>query len=141
MHKIFGNGHLKFGKMKKALIKKKHFQQPVNCKANFFTNWIYYWQIRVFLTLCIFNKPNVWYLWDLKILAIKRWFLFNFTKNLQGHHIVVGGPKNHQTFTRYFFWLLLSKNCMVKFTAVFMCLLLSWSRGYSMKWSNNFDGP
>ena len=27
------------------------------------------------------------------MLAIKRWFLFNFTKILQGHHVVVGGPK------------------------------------------------
>ena len=32
--------------------------------------------------LCIFIKPNVWYSWSLKILAIKRWFPFNFAKNL-----------------------------------------------------------
>ena len=44
--------------------------------------------------LCIFIKPNVWYLWSLKIVAIIRWFLFNFTKLLQGCHFVVGEPKN-----------------------------------------------
>ena len=44
--------------------------------------------------LWIFIKPNVWYSWSLKILAIKRWFPFNFAKILQGCHFVVGGPKN-----------------------------------------------
>ena len=44
--------------------------------------------------LCIFIKPNVWYSWSLKILAIKRWFPFNFAKTLQGRHFVVGGPKS-----------------------------------------------
>ena len=44
--------------------------------------------------LCIFIKPNVWYSWSLKILAIKRWFPFNFAKTLQSRHFVVGGPKS-----------------------------------------------
>ena len=44
--------------------------------------------------LCIFIKPNVWYSWSLKILAIKRWFPFNFAKTLQDRHFVVGGPKS-----------------------------------------------
>ena len=44
--------------------------------------------------LFIFTKPNVWYSWSLKILAIKRWFPFNFAKILQGRHFVKGGPKN-----------------------------------------------
>ena len=44
--------------------------------------------------LSIFIKPNVWCSWSLKILVIKRWFLFNFAKILQGRHFVVGGPKN-----------------------------------------------
>ena len=44
--------------------------------------------------LWIFIKPNVWYSWSLKMLAIKRWFPFNFEKILQGRHFVVGGPKN-----------------------------------------------
>ena len=47
---------------------------------------------------CIFNKPNVWYFWSLKILAIKRWFPFNFTKIVQGRHFVVDGPKNFKLF-------------------------------------------
>ena len=44
--------------------------------------------------LWIFIKPNVWYSWSFKILAIKRWFPFDFAKILQGHYFVVGGPKN-----------------------------------------------
>ena len=95
---------------------------------------------QILLILCIFIKPNVWYLWSLKILAIKRWFPFNFAKILQGRHFVVGGPKI-QTFSRHFFWELPSKYCIVEFTAIFVCFLLSWSRRYSMKWSSNFDGP
>ena len=49
---------------------------------------------QILLILCIFNKPNVWYFWSLKILAIKRWFPFNFTKILQGRHFVMGEPEN-----------------------------------------------
>ena len=44
--------------------------------------------------LCIFIKPNVWYWWSLKILAIERSFPFNFAKTLQSRHFVVGGPKH-----------------------------------------------
>ena len=44
--------------------------------------------------LWIFIKPNVWYLWSSKILAIKRWFPFNVPKILQRRYFVVGGPKN-----------------------------------------------
>ena len=33
-------------------------------------------------------------MWSLKILAIKRWFPFNFAKILQVRHFVVGGQKN-----------------------------------------------
>ena len=51
---------------------------------------------RILYITCILVKPNVWNVWSwgLKILAIKKWFLFNFAKILQGHHFVVGGPKN-----------------------------------------------
>ena len=58
------------------------------------TNWIFYWQIRFCTYYAFFIKPNVWYSWSLKILAIKRWFLFDFAKILQGRHFLVGGPKN-----------------------------------------------
>ena len=95
---------------------------------------------QILLILCIYIKPNVWYSWSLKILAIKRWFPFNFANILQGRHFVVGRPKI-QTFSRHFFWELPSKYCIVEFTAIFVCFLLSWSRRYSMKWSSNFDGP
>ena len=53
--------------------------------------------------LCIFIKPNVWYSWSLKILAIKNGLPFNFAKVLQGCHFAVGGPKKLQIFSRYFF--------------------------------------
>ena len=101
------------------------------------TNWIFYWQIRFCTYYAFFIKPNVWYSWSLKILAIKRWFLFNFVKILQGG----GWTKKLQTFSRHFFWEQPSKYCIAEFTAIFVCLLLSWSRRYSMKWSSNFDGP
>ena len=43
---IFDNSNLKFGKMKKAKIKKYHFQRPVNRKPNVFITCIYHWKIR-----------------------------------------------------------------------------------------------
>ena len=49
---------------------------------------------QVLLTLCILIKPNLWCLWSLKILFIKRWFPFYFAIILQGRHFVVDGPKN-----------------------------------------------
>ena len=48
--------------------------------------------------------------------------------------------KKNQTFSRHFSREKPSKYCIVEFTTVFVCLLLSWSRRYSMKWSSNFDG-
>ena len=44
--------------------------------------------------LCIFIKSNVWYSWSLKISVNKRCSLFSFTKIIQGHHFVMGKPKN-----------------------------------------------
>ena len=90
--------------------------------------------------LWIFIKPNVWYSWSLKILAIKRWFLFNFAKNLQGR-LLRWMDQKLQTFSRHFFWEKPSEYCIAELTAIFEYLLLSWSRRYSMKWSSNFDGP
>ena len=91
--------------------------------------------------LCIFIKPNVWYLWSLKILAIKKWFPFSFAKNFTGPPFCVWLTKKLQTFSRHLFWEQPSKYCIAEFTAIFVCLLLSWSRRYSMNWSSNFDGP
>ena len=40
--------------------------------------------------------------------------------------------KKLQTFSRHLFWERPSKYCIVKFTTIFVCLLLSSSRRYSM---------
>ena len=106
------------------------------------TNWIYSWQMRILHIKCIFIKPNVWYLWGLAILAIKRWLVsFQFCKNFSRPPLCGGWTKKLQTFSRHFFWGQPSKYCISEFTAIFVSLLLSWSRQYSMKWSSNFDGP
>ena len=57
-------------------------------------NWICLLANQILHILSIFIKPNVLHSWSLKILAIKRWFPFNFTNILQGPPFVVGGPKN-----------------------------------------------
>ena len=49
--------------------------------------------------LWIFIKPNVWYSWSLKILAIKRWFLLMVT--LQDRHFVVGGSKSFKHLAEF----------------------------------------
>ena len=64
----------------------------------------------------------------------------HFCKNFTRLPFCGGWTKNLQTFSRNFFWQRPSKYCIVELTAVFMCLLLSWSRRYSMKWSSNLDG-
>ena len=53
-----------------------------------------------FLIKFVIDKSNfafwltqISYSWSLKILAIKRWFPFNFAKKLQGHHYVVENCK------------------------------------------------
>ena len=66
--------------------------------------------------LWIFMKPNVWYLWSLKILATKRWFPFNFAKILQGRPSFWGGwTKNLQTFSRCLFFKQPLKYCIAEF--------------------------
>ena len=62
-------------------------------------------------------------------------------KSFTGPPLCGGWVKELQTFLDVFFRYSLSKNCIVEFTAVFVCLLLSWSSRHSMKWSSNFDGP
>ena len=104
------------------------------------TNWICYWQIR-FCTYYAFSLNQmsdireVWKYWPLKD---------GFRSILQKFYrvpICGGWTKKLQTFSRHFLWERSSKYCVVELTAVFVCLLLSWSRRYSMKWSSNFDGP
>ena len=52
------------------------------------------------------------------------------------------GPRtvDQKTFSAHFLWERPSKYCIVELTVVLVCLLLSWSRRYSMKWSSNLDG-
>ena len=60
-----------------------------------------------------------------------------FRKNFTGPPFCGGWTKKLQTFSRHFFWQQPSKYCIAEFTAIFVCLLLSWSRRYSTKWSSN----
>ena len=114
-HKIFDNSHLKNVKMEKAKIKKNSvFDGPLIINQSLLLS------NQIFLILCIFIKPNVWYSWSLKILAIKRWFPFNFAKSLQTHHFVVCGSKNFKllpdislvsSFQNAVLWSLLLFSC------------------------------
>ena len=101
---------------------KWHFRQPVNLEQNFRKQNLLLAN-QILLVLCIFCKP---------ILAIKRWFRFNFTKNLQGRHFLVGGPKKFKLLPDISFDRGFQKIVFVKFTTVFMCLLLSSPRRYSV---------
>ena len=58
-----------------------------------------------------------------------------FLKNFTGHFLV-GGTKNFKLLAHISFSEQLSKYYVNELTATFMCLLLSWSRQYSMKWSS-----
>ena len=89
--------------------------------------------------LKIFFKPNVWYSWSLKIMAIKRRFPLIFANILQGYHFVVGGPKNFKFLKDISFESSLQNTLLP--SLLLLCLLLGWSRRYSMKWSSSFDGP
>ena len=49
---------------------------------------------QILLLLCTCIKVNVLYPWSLKLLAIKRWFVFKFAKILLGRHFVMVERKN-----------------------------------------------
>ena len=124
-----------FSDLRRFLVNESPWKIMKNTFYFILTNWICYWQIR-FCTYCAFSLNQmsdireVWKYWPLK---------YGFRSISQKFYRVVicgGWTKNFQTFNRR-----LSKYCIVELTAVFVCLLLSWSRRYSMKWSNNFDGP
>ena len=93
-HKVFDNNQMKFGKIKKAKIKKKNiFDSPLILNQTFSqtefvigkSGFVHIMHFQ--LTKClIFVKFK-----SLKILAIKQWFPFNFAKILQGHHFLVRG--------------------------------------------------
>ena len=88
--------------------------------------------------LWIFIKPNVWYLWSLKILAIKRWFPFNFAKILHGRHFVVGGPKIFKLLADISFESSLQNTVLSSLLLFFVFAIKLDYRRYSMKWSSNF---
>ena len=135
-HKVFDNNQMKFGKIKKAKIKKKNiFDSPLILNQTFSqtefvigkSGFVHIMHFQ--LTKClIFVKFK-----SLKILAIKQWFPFNFAKILQGHHFLVRGAgearlQKTSNFYQIFlcnFSFFFSKNCIVEFTAVFLCLLLA----------------
>ena len=112
-HKIFDNSHLKFGKMKKAKIKKQHFRQPVNRKPNFFQNWVCYYQIRFCSQYAVLKyqplKDGFRSISQKFYRAVIQWWVGQKTSNLYKIFLLVAA----------------FKKCIVEFTAVFVCLLFS----------------
>ena len=104
------------------------------------TNWICYWPIRFYSYYAFsLNQMSdireVWKYWPLKD------GFRSISQNFTGPPFCGGWTKKFQTFSSHFFLERPSKYCSVEFKAIFVCLLLRWSRRYSMKWSSNFDGP
>ena len=64
-----------------------------------------------------------------------------FPTNFTGPSFCGGRTKRLQTFSRHFSWEQSSKYCIAEFTAIFVCLLLSGCRRYSMKWSKQLRRP
>ena len=103
------------------------------------TNWICYWQIR----FCTYYELWLNQMYDIREVR-KYWPLkdgfWSISSKFTGPRFCGGWIKNLQTFSRHFFWEQPSKHCFAEFTAIFVCVLLSWPRQYSMKWSSNFNG-
>ena len=131
---IFEKSHLKFLKWKRQksknsifdslLIVKKLFHRLNSLLAN-----------QVLFILSIFNKPNVWYLWNSKILAL------NFAKILQGRQYLAEWPKKFNLLQNISFDRGFRKVVLSSLLLFSCCLLLSWSRKYSLKGSSNFNDP
>ena len=62
-------------------------------------------------------------------------------KNFKEPYFCHGWEKELQTFTTHSFGKGFQKTYVLEFTAIFMCLLLSWSMRYSIKQSSNFNNP
>ena len=99
------------------------------------TNWIFFWQIRfwTYYEFLLNQMSDIRQVW--KYLPLKNGFCW-ISQKFYGRW-----TKRRQTFSRHFFWEQPSKYCIAEFTTIFVCMLLSWSRRYSMKWSSNFDDP
>ena len=66
----------------------------------------------ILLILCIFIKSNVWYLWSLKILAIKM-VSVQFCKKFNRTVILWCIDQKRLAFSRHLFWERPSKYCML----------------------------
>ena len=95
------------------------------------TNYICCWQIK----FCSYYAFWLGQLWSLKILAIKRWFLFNFAIILQGRHFLVDEPKYFKLLADISFESGL-QNIVLLSLLLFRVLVVKL-----MNWSSNFDGP
>ena len=62
-----------------------------------------------------------------------------FRKNVTGPPFCGGWTKKIQTFSRHLFWEQPSRYCIAEFTAISVCLLLSWSRRHSTSMARNFN--
>ena len=81
---------------------KRHKLKPINRKPNFLHKLNLSSINQILLILCISIKSSVWNSWSLKILAIKRWFPFNFAKTLKGPLFCGGGGQKISTFYQIF---------------------------------------
>ena len=130
-----------FSNLRQFLVIESPWKIMKNTFYFILTNWICYWQIR-FCTYYAFSLNQmsdireVWKYWPLK-----DGFRSILQKFYRAAILWWVEQKTSNFFDRHFFRERPSKYCIVELTAVFVCLLLSWSRGYSMKWSSNFDGP
>ena len=79
---------------------------------------------QILLILCILIKPNVWYSWSLKILAIKKMVSVQFCNNFTGPLFCGGWTKKLQIFSRHFFWERPSKYCFAEIYRSFRVLVI-----------------
>ena len=91
---------------------------------NFFsqTDFFFFFFLRgacqTLLKLCIFNNPNVWFLWSLKILVIKKWFPFILAKILKGPVILWWVDQKSSNFYHIFLLIAAFKKLCAEFTNV-----------------------
>ena len=137
-HKISDKNCLKVGEIKKSEFQKLCVWRSGNCKQRFFITWIFY----QLTNLC----SNYAIQWDqmsdtcLEKLAIKKWFPFNFTKKFKGPSFCGWWVEELETFTKHMLWCLPSKKCIVKFSAILICLLLRWPKRQWKKRNSKFEG-
>ena len=96
-------------------FQKLYLRRRGNRKHSFFITWIFSPANWPLFKLCNSIQKNVWYLRSLEKLAIKKWFPFNFARNLKGHHFVVGGSKNLKLSTNTCFGVSFQKNVFSSF--------------------------